>query len=165
MTTYKSLYEMLDQCQYILANSLEAGLKDLENFALYGALVEWNEQYNMRELMKWHKGNFNLDEHQEEFEKLCDKYPEKSLDKCWCEMSEELQLVIANAIADSDYPDIYQTFVIDEQTYEILKDYGQFVYHNEDIDLHFWGVMHYGTSWSYVMGDVMPIDNKEAYTK
>lgn len=133
---YYSLYEMLDKCQYILANSLEQGLKDLENWPLIEAMGEYNREY---------------------YGAMSD---EELKDYGWDGQQDKDEF-----IADRDYPEIYTTYVIDEHTAEILKDYGEFVYHNEGIDLSFWGVMHWGTSWDYVMGDQYPVKNKEYYRK
>lgn len=134
---YKSLYEQLDRCQFILANSLEQGLKNEENYALFDAMSEYNQEYYGEMSDEELKDGYGWDgkEDRDEF------------------------------IMEMDYPEIYQTYIIDEHTSEILKDYGEFVYYNEDIDLWFWGVMHWGTSWDYVMGDQYPVRNEQYYQR
>ena len=134
---YKSLYEQLHRCQYILANSLEQGLKDMENWPLIEAMSEYNQEFYGAMSDEELKNDYGWDGNQDKNE----------------------------FIMGMDYPEIYQTYVIDEHTSEILKDYGEFVYYNEDINLWFWGVMHWGTSWSYVMGDQYPVRNEQYYKR
>lgn len=99
--TQKSLYEALDNCTYILANSVEQAYKEAK-----------------------------------------EKHAGEKIDE---------------AISESDYPEIYQTFIIDESTRDILKSYGEIVWYNEDLDLYFWWVTHFGTHWSYIMWNKYPI--------
>lgn len=75
------------------------------------------------------------------------------------ELVEEIQ----QWIDESDEPDIYQTFIVDKETYDIFTDYGYITWYNEDYDLHFVGITHYGTAWSHIMGNEYPVHNKERY--
>jgi len=93
---YKSLYEMLDRCQYILANSLEQGLKDMENYPLYEAMSEYIQEFYGAMSDEELKDGYGWDGKQDRDE----------------------------FIMEMDYPEIYQTYIIDEHTSEILKDYG-----------------------------------------
>ena len=102
---------------------------------------EWKIQREYNELMKWTE--FYNFENQKEYKKIKEKHAEKKLVECFQLMSEELKEEIDAAISESDYPDIYQTFIITENTQEILKQYGELTWYNEDLDLYFWGVTHY----------------------
>lgn len=61
------------------------------------------------------------------------------------------------AYEEAWYPEIYQAFIIDEHTRDILKSYGEIVWYNEDLDLFFWWVTHYWTVWSHIMWSQYPI--------
>ena len=51
--------------------------------------------------------------------------------------------------------DVYQYFIIDNQGYELLKEYtDEIVYYDSELDVYVWGVTHFGTSWSYVLTDI-----------
>lgn len=52
------------------------------------------------------------------------------------------------------YEDIYQYYIVDDNGAEILKEAGEIVYYNEQLDMYLWGVTHYGTSWDYVLTDI-----------
>ena len=53
------------------------------------------------------------------------------------------------------FADVYQYFIIDNQGYELLKEYtDEIVYYDSELDIYVWGVTHYGTSWSYVLTDI-----------
>jgi len=49
------------------------------------------------------------------------------------------------------YLDIYQWYIVDDNGAEILKDFEEIVYYNEELDIYLWGVTHLGTSWDYVL--------------
>ena len=50
--------------------------------------------------------------------------------------------------------DIYQYYIVDDNGAEILKEAGEIVYYNEELDMYLWGVTHYGTAWDYVLTDI-----------
>lgn len=52
---------------------------------------------------------------------------------------------------DHEYLDIYQTYIITQNSAEYLRDYtSEIVHHCDKLDLYLWGVTHYGTSWDGV---------------
>lgn len=56
---------------------------------------------------------------------------------------------------NDSYYDVYQYFIIDNQGYELLKEYtDEIVYYDSELDVYVWGVTHFGTSWSYVLTDI-----------
>lgn len=158
---YKSLYEMLDRFDYILANEAE---KHVEcNEPLLEALREANEEWTMNETMgDMVKYNGLVLEDRT----LTDDERAMTVSEFLGSVAtEDEKEAIDEYMSNLDYPEIYQTFVVDKDGYDILKDYGEIVWYNEDMDLHFWGVTHFGTAWSYVMGNHMPVHNKDYYTK
>lgn len=52
------------------------------------------------------------------------------------------------------YKDIFQYYIVSDNGAEILKEVGEIVYYNEQLDMNLWGVTHYGTSWDYVLTDI-----------
>jgi hypothetical protein len=71
--------------------------------------------------------------------------------------AEDFELVNGTDYNEEDdyYYDIYQYFIIDNNGYNILKEYtDEIVYYLEDLDIYIWGVTHYGTSWRYVLTDI-----------
>lgn len=60
-----------------------------------------------------------------------------------------------DALQDAHYNEVFQYFIIDSNGAEILKDYtNEIVWYNEELDLHVWGITHYGTSWDCVLTDI-----------
>lgn len=128
-----SLYDQLDNFNFVLANSIHSEVD--EN--LFQAMYEISE----REIM-----SMSRDEQIEEL----------NLDNDASD--NELNDAIEAYCQESEGFTIYQTFVVDQNGHEILKKYGELTWYNEEFGVHLWGVMHFGTAWSYVMGDQYPID-------
>ena len=57
---------------------------------------------------------------------------------------------------DYDYDvEIYQFYIISEYGYKILAEFtDEIVYYNNTLDIHLWGITHFGTSWDYVLTDI-----------
>ena len=54
-----------------------------------------------------------------------------------------------------DYIDIYQFYIIPEYAAEFLMEYtNEIIYYNSKLDIHLWGITHYGTSWDYVLTNI-----------
>ena len=53
------------------------------------------------------------------------------------------------------YEEIYQYYIISQRGFEILQKIDEIVFYNEALDMYVWGVTHYGTSWDYVLTDVV----------
>lgn len=50
--------------------------------------------------------------------------------------------------------EVFQWYIVDGEGADILKDIGEVVYYNADLDMYLWGVTHFGTHWNYVLTDV-----------
>lgn len=142
--THKTLYETLTsknaEYQYILANGLSGG---------FNAETQEDEGYALLEALK----DEPTDEEIEEIKKECEK------------TGEDFDYKLQEYIEDSSQStEVYQTFIVDERTHEMLKDYGEITYYLESIDSYFWAITHFGTAWSHVMTN-LPINNQFLYEK
>ena len=59
--------------------------------------------------------------------------------------------------------EIFQYFIISDEGADILKSYtNEIVYYNSELDIHVWGVTHFGTSWDYVNTSIkIELENEE----
>lgn len=56
---------------------------------------------------------------------------------------------------EEEYNEYYQYYIIEPQFAEVLQEFtNETVWYNEELDLHVWGVQHWGTSWSYVHTEI-----------
>ena len=55
---------------------------------------------------------------------------------------------------EDSYAEIFQYYIVDDYGAEILKEAGEIVYYNEELDMYLWGVTHWGTSWDCVLTDI-----------
>lgn len=56
---------------------------------------------------------------------------------------------------EQDYqPDVYQWYIVSDGGAQILEEFGEILYYNEELDMYLWGVTHYGTKWDYVLTDI-----------
>lgn len=128
----KSLYERLDEMSYILANEIAATIECDES--MYEAMKEISDR-EFDEMTK------------DELIEYLSLEPDAS--------DEEIDSAKSDHYLDGWT--IYQTYIVNEYTHEILKEYGQLTWYNEDLNAYFWGVTHYGTSWSMVMNSIYPV--------
>ena len=69
------------------------------------------------------------------------------------EESEEYE-AISEALDNPYYYDIFQYYIVSDNGAKILKEAGEIVFYNEELDMYVWGVTHYGTSWDYVLTNI-----------
>jgi hypothetical protein len=50
--------------------------------------------------------------------------------------------------------DIFQWFIVGEDSVDLLIEANQIVYYNYRLNMYLWGITHCGTSWSYVLTDI-----------
>ena len=53
-----------------------------------------------------------------------------------------------------DDQEVFQWLIVDDFGARLLKEINEIVYYNETLDMYLWGVMHYGTSWDYVLTSI-----------
>ena len=110
----------------------------------------------------WEKENGFIDysdEIEELEEQIIDiKESQENLSDETQEKIEELQNKIDELKEEEDSAnnaDVFQWYIISEAGASILRDYtNELVYYNGELDMHLWGVTHYGTSWDYVLTDI-----------
>lgn len=139
---YRTLAKAFDMVMNndIIQKTMEIGYWERESGYVDNS-EEINElQEQIEELML---DNEN-DEHTEEIEELQDKINE---------LEEEQE--------NSYNVEIYQYFIVSDRGAEILKEYNEIVFYNEELDMYVWGVTHWGTSWDYVLTDIKIVEDTE----
>ena len=57
---------------------------------------------------------------------------------------------------DGDYYEVYQYYIITESGARFLEENtDEIVYYNPDLNMYLWGITHFGTSWDYVLTDIV----------
>ena len=134
----------------------------------FDAVLNNNIIAKTQEIGYWEEENGMID-NSEEIEKL-----ENKLDKLDYELSfldddeeeirninseikevqeriEELREEEENSIGQ----EIYQYYIVSDKGAEIIQAYtNDPLFYNEELDMHVWGITHWGTSWDYVLTDV-----------
>ncbi len=65
------------------------------------------------------------------------------------------------ALEEPHYKDIFQYYIVDDNGAEILREAGEALYYNENLDMYIWGVDHWGTAWTHVLTNI-PLNYKES---
>lgn len=59
-------------------------------------------------------------------------------------------------LTDAHYNEVFQYYIISEGGANVLKHWtNELVWYNEELDMYVWGVTHWGTSWDYVLTDIV----------
>ena len=64
-------------------------------------------------------------------------------------------------LEDEQPGEIYQFYIVSDNAVRILEENNEIVFYCEELDLYIWGVTHWGTSWDYVLTDI--VLNEEGY--
>jgi hypothetical protein len=57
---------------------------------------------------------------------------------------------------DGEYYEFYQYYIISESGASFLDEYtDEIVYYNPDLNMYLWAITHFGTSWDYVLTDIV----------
>ena len=119
-------------------------------------VVGWWEPETDEYYYEDYDGNrYDYDSAQEKIKELqaqIDKLTEQQNDEN-AALIDEMQRNI-DCLEDEKYYDVFQWFIVDDNGAEILKEAGEIVYYNSDLDMYLWGVTHYGTSWDYVLTNI-----------
>ena len=54
-----------------------------------------------------------------------------------------------------EYNEFYQFYIVSDSGARILEEAKETVWYNEELDMYVWGVTHWGTSWDYVLTDIV----------
>lgn len=112
-----------------------------------------------------------LEELREQLEELeeCEQYTESGkyyTDENGEELTEEEAEKVAAKIEElrekieeleeeeENQPEIFQYYIVTDNGAEILKEAGEIVFYNSELDLYIWGVTHWGTAWDYVLTNI-----------
>lgn len=64
-----------------------------------------------------------------------------------------------NEDAESELPEIFQWFIVDDSAKWILEKANEPLFHSDKLDCYVWGVTHFGTPWSHVLTSLELDDN------
>lgn len=79
---------------------------------------------------------------------------------CW----EQENGFLDNSEEEESQLEIFQYFIVSNNGAEIIKQYtNDPLFYNEELDMYVWGVTHWGTSWNYVLTDIMLNCGEEAF--
>lgn len=68
----------------------------------------------------------------------------------------EKESMIEDLEYEQEYePEVFQWYIVSDRGAELLKGQDEIVYYNEELGMYIWGVTHFGTSWRYVLTDIM----------
>ena len=99
-----------------------------------------------------------IEELKEEIEKLEDLITTESTteeDETTTAKIDEINAKIEELEEEQDYqPEVYQWYIVSDNGAEILKEAGEIVFYNDELDMYLWGVTHCGTSWDYVLTNI-----------
>lgn len=94
-----------------------------------------------------------LEEMEEELEEMEEE--NKTEEEILTSKIGELEWQIEELEQEQDYtPDVYQWYIVSDCGAQILEEFGEILYYNEELDMYLWGVTHYGTSWTHVLTDI-----------
>lgn len=89
-----------------------------------------------------------LEEKRDELEEANENSPSQILGNEIDEINEKIEEL------ESEEPEVYQWFIVDDWGARLLQDIDEIVYYNEKLDMYLWGVTHWGTSWDYVLTSI-----------
>jgi DNA repair exonuclease SbcCD ATPase subunit len=93
-----------------------------------------------------------LEEKRDELEEQNENNPSKIIENEINEINEQIEELESE---QDDEPEIYQWYIIDDLGARLLQqETNEIVYYNESLDMHLWGITHYGTAWDYVLTSV-----------
>lgn len=110
-----------------------------------------------------------LEEHMEEVENQIEELEELELDEkseeyaILCDLKKELEEIEEEKeeLENSYEKEVFQWFIVSDNGAQLIKEFtNDPLYYNSELDIYFWGVTHYGTSWDYVLTDI-PCNCKE----
>ena len=98
---------------------------------------------------------FNIDGEkytEKEREELIEKLEKEKAIESREEQRDELEEKIKEAEdAESEIPEIYQWFIVDDEAKWILEKANEPLFYSDKLGCYVWGVTHFGTAWSHVL--------------
>lgn len=127
----------------------------------------WETENGSEEYYEDTNGNiYTYEEKEEHIEVLEAKIEKLETFTRTAEIEEEIEEIQEDieALKNAHYEEIFQYYIISDNGANILKEWtNEIVFYNEELNMHVWGVTHYGTSWSYVLTDIRLNCGEEAY--
>ena len=93
-----------------------------------------------------------LEEKRDELEEENENNPSQKLEN---EIDNLNDRITELEIEQDDEPEVFQWFIVDDRGARLLQEINEIVYYNETLDMYLWGVTHYGTSWDYVLTNIV----------
>lgn len=117
---------------------------------------------NSEEIEKLEDEIAELEEEYDNLEDALNKTKAEEQQEIIMEQIDELKDKVEELEYEQDnYPEIYQYFIVSDGGASLLKDYGEIVFYNDELDMYVWGVTHWGTSWDYVLTDIKICEYEE----
>lgn len=92
-----------------------------------------------------------LVEKRDELEEQNENSPSQILENEINEINDKIEELEREQDGDQE---VFQWYIVDEWGCHLLAKINEIVYYNEALDMYLWGVMHYGTSWDYVLTSI-----------
>ena len=145
---YRTLAKAFDA---VMSNDIIGKTQDIGFWELENGSAEYYEDINGNRLTP--------DEAEERVKELEDELynldDEKDAERI-SEIGKEI-----DCLRDTLWDEVFQYYIISDNGAEILKEWtDELVWYNEELDMYVWGVTHWGTSWDYVLTDIV-INTKE----
>lgn len=93
-----------------------------------------------------------LEEKRDELEEENEKDPSQILENEINEINEQIE-ELENE--QDEGKEVFQWFIVDDWGARLLQGINEIVYYNETLEMYLWGVTHYGTSWDYVLTNIV----------
>lgn len=140
---------------------LEKGYVDYATFSKAFNAVLNNEIISLTyDIGYWNQVSGQIDntEEIEELEEKLDELVEENEDSPSQILENEIN-VLEEEIEEleneqNEEPEVFQYFIVDRLGAQLLQDINEIVYYNDELDMHVWGVTHFGTCWDYVLTSI-----------
>lgn len=140
---YRTLAKAFDA---VMSNDIISKTQDIGFWELENGSYEYYEDIHGNILMPW--------EAEERIDELEDELAELDEDEDF-ERIEEIGDEI-DRLQNAHYDEVFQYYIISDNGAEILKEWtNELVWYNSELDMYVWGVTHWGTSWDYVLTDIV----------
>lgn len=94
-----------------------------------------------------------LEEKRDELEEQNESSPSQIIENEINEINDKIEELERE---QDDDQEVFQWFIVDDGGARLLQqETNEIVYYNETLDMYLWGVTHYGTSWDYVLTNIV----------
>ena len=140
---YRTLAKAFDA---VMSNDIMSKTQDIGYWDLENGSYEHYEDIHGNILMPW-EAEERIDELEDELAELDEDEDFERIE----EIGDEIE-----RLQDAYYDEVFQYYIISDNGAEILKEWtNELVWYNSELDMYVWGVTHWGTSWDYVLTDIV----------